>query len=104
MVAGWPEADRRTRDYRRAAREAAQDAMIFVPELFDATGRFVPRMDVARALTLRCRPNLLCNFAPPDVQLRSSGRANRVGQRTIAPGFLGTVLSDVASRTMVRVM
>lgn len=84
------------------AMDAAQEAMLFVWALLHAAGGSLPRMDVARAFALRCHPRLLWKFAPSDLQLKVSGWADQVGQRTVAAGLLASVLADLASRDIVR--
>ena len=84
------------------AMDAAQEAMLFVWALLYAAGGSFPRMAVAHAFSLRCNPSLLRKYTPSDLQLKASGWADRVGQRTVAAGLLATVLSDLAGRDIVR--
>jgi hypothetical protein len=84
------------------AMDSAQEATLFVWALLHAAGGSFPRMDVARAFALRCRPNLLRKFAPSEAQPEASAWADRVGQRTAAAGLLAGVLSDLARRDALR--
>jgi hypothetical protein len=82
--------------------DAAQEAILFVWALVHAAGGSLPRMDVAHAYALRCRPSMIRKFAPSEVQPKASEWADRVGQPTAAAGLLANVLKDLASRGALR--
>ncbi len=84
------------------AMDAAQEAILFVWALVHAAGGSLPRMDVAHAYALRCRPSMLRKFAPSEVQPKASEWADRAGQPTAAAGLLASVLKDLASRDALR--
>lgn len=82
--------------------EQAQDAALFVCALLHASDGSMARLDVARAFALRNQPDLVQKLAVPELQGTAHAWADRGGKRVMPTGLLASVLSDLASRDVIR--
>ena len=78
------------------------DAAIFIWALLHASGGTATRMDLARAFTLRARPNLLKRLAPASLGHEVAHWVSIVGSRSVKAGVLASTLSALADRDGVR--